>query len=694
MPLLDVQISSYPPLAGSADSLIGFLPDDIWLTDTDGRLLQVITSAVDGIPIELSAAPVRMLEDVLPPNVAARLTSAAQLSAGTGNTHTLDFVLSRDDRLKHYECRVAPVQENQTLTIIRDVTELKQAEAATQVILETIQGVSTTSNLKELLDHIYHSISRYLYSENCFVALRDLKAPVLEMEYFVDRYAIVPPSGEELAGSLAYYAFEMAEPMLLTESAICALVNDGVIKAPERLPSAWLSVPLRTPHGTIGVFVVQHYEDSSAYSRRDLELLASIGDQIGVAIDRKRAENEMYDAKSFLNRVIDNLPSLIYVKDRSGRYILTNRAFADIHGRDVKDVIGKTDVDLLGQTEDVDRYALADRHVLSHQRDYVNEEEQITDAEGKTHWLQSVKRPLMGAAGVEYILGIATDLTERKFLEQKLRQAQKLESIGQLSAGIAHEINTPTQYVGDNVRFLQTGFADYQRVLQDLAELAGAGDSGAAENVRRMMDDADLEFLDHEVPKAIEQALDGLERIVKIVRSMKDFAHPGSDDYRSADLNQVIENAVTISSNEWKYTADVVRHYDPKLPAIPCLASELSQVFLNMIVNAAHAIGEKQTAGEPRGTITICTRTRGDSLEIIFADTGIGMDEETRKRVFDPFFTTKEVGRGTGQGLAISHRVIVEKHRGTIEVASRPGIGTAFTISLPLKKAESTGTSA
>ena len=668
-------------------ALLHAMPDSIWRTDRDGFFLDLIPAKGEKPALPSGGWHGKTIFDVLPQHVAERMMQVAEVSFATGETQVFEFLLSYNDTIEHYESRVVVCGGSEILIIVRDITEFKKTEAKTQVILETIQGVSTTSNLKELLDHIYHSISRFLYAENCFVALYDAKTDTLDMQYYVDKYDIVPPP-VKLGTGLTGYVFRIGEPMLLTQSSIEQLIEDGEIEKLGTLPAIWLGVPLRTPKGIIGVLVVQHYDDSGVYDQRDLELLSSIGDQIAVAIDRKRAENEMFEAKSFLNRVIDNVPNLIYVKDKLGRYVLTNKAFADLHGVDVKDVIGKTDEDLVGRTEAVERYAASDRHVIDNNLEFVNQDEKVVDSFGDIHWLQSIKRPLVGTSGVEYILGIATDLTEWKNLETKLRQAQKLESIGQLAAGIAHEINTPTQYVGDNVRFLKDSFQDYSTVVGAAGEIVKRGktDEAQADSLARLGDaieKADMEYLETEVPKAFKQALDGVERICKIVQSMKDFAHPGSVGKQASDLNKAIESTITVASNEWKYVAEVVTDYEASLPLVPCMIGELNQVILNMIVNAAHAIGDVITAGG-KGTITIATRRTGDWAEIRVSDTGSGMPEHVIKKIFDPFFTTKDVGCGTGQGLAISHTVIVDKHKGTIDVESVVGKGTTFVIRLPL----------
>jgi PAS domain S-box-containing protein len=288
-----------------------------------------------------------------------------------------------------------------------------------------------------------------------------------------------------------------------------------------------------------------------------------------------------------------------------------------------------------------------------------------------------------------FLLG--NDITEYKQLEMQLVQAQKLESIGQLASGIAHEINTPTQYIGDNVQFLQDAFSDLTRLIEAHARLLDAvrGNEAAAAavgEVESVLGEVDMEFLAPQIPKAIQQSLDGIDRIAKIVRAMKEFSHPGSAQKTHADINRAIESTVTVARNELKYVAEVVTELDPSLPMVPCLPGEFNQVILNILINAAHAIADV-TAGQKdaKGTIRISTRQEGPWAEIRISDTGGGIPANVRSRIFDPFFTTKPVGRGTGQGLAIARSVIVKKHQGDILVESEPGKGTTFIIRLPLE---------
>jgi signal transduction histidine kinase/DNA-binding response OmpR family regulator len=278
-------------------------------------------------------------------------------------------------------------------------------------------------------------------------------------------------------------------------------------------------------------------------------------------------------------------------------------------------------------------------------------------------------------------------------LEEQLKHSQKLESIGQLAAGIAHEINTPMQYFGDNAKFLQEAFGDLQAVHDRFLEtLNQCREQGLLPDVVRetdaLIEEKQLGYLQEEIPKAINQTLEGVERVTKIVRSMKDFAHPDKSEKEAVDLNRAIENTITVSRSEWKYGAEMVTDLDPNLPPVFCYQGELSQVLLNLIVNASHAIQDVVGDGaNGKGTITISTRHQDNWLEIRVQDTGTGIPEEARPRIFDPFFTTKQVGRGTGQGLSIAYRAIVERHRGTLSFDTELGRGTTFIICLPVQPA-------
>ena len=281
-------------------------------------------------------------------------------------------------------------------------------------------------------------------------------------------------------------------------------------------------------------------------------------------------------------------------------------------------------------------------------------------------------------------------LRDLKNTQAQLLQAQKLESVGQLAAGIAHEINTPAQFISSNIDFLEETFADVNRLVNALSDSVRKIAEGAeiglvAGEVEGLMEELDWEYLKDEIPTAIRQSKEGIKRVTSIVQAMKEFSHPGSREKEYYDLNQIIKTTITVARNEWKYSAEVETHLDETLPKVFCLADEIGQVILNMLINASHAIADKNKQSLEKGVITISTRHYSGYVAIDIADTGGGIPEEIREKVFDPFFTTKGVGKGTGQGLAISHDVIEKKHDGKLSFASEMGKGTVFTIQLPIK---------
>jgi signal transduction histidine kinase len=272
--------------------------------------------------------------------------------------------------------------------------------------------------------------------------------------------------------------------------------------------------------------------------------------------------------------------------------------------------------------------------------------------------------------------------------EVELRHAQKLESVGRLASGIAHEINTPIQFIGDNTRFLQGAFTELTALLAKYRAVVGAAAPGAVspgliEEVRQAEVAADVDFLVQETPKGLEQTMEGVERVATIVRAMKDFAHVDRKEKSATDVNRALLSTLTVARTELKYVSNVETEFGD-LPLLVCNASDLNQVFLNLLVNAAHAIGDVVKGTGQKGLIRVRTSVEQGAVVISITDTGCGIPEDIRDKVFDPFFTTKEIGRGTGQGLAIARAVVVEKHGGTLTFDSKVGKGTTFSIRLPL----------
>jgi len=281
-------------------------------------------------------------------------------------------------------------------------------------------------------------------------------------------------------------------------------------------------------------------------------------------------------------------------------------------------------------------------------------------------------------------------LAQLRGTQAKLIQAQKLEAIGQLAAGIAHEVNTPTQYVSDNTSFAQRGVAGLITALQAAMVVVQAAKEGPVDAQLIAAADAavtkaKVPYLVKQLPRALEQSREGLGRIASIVQAMKEFSHPSGSEKKPVNLREAIETTIAVARNEWKYVAEVELDMDASLPLVPALRNEFNQVILNLLVNAAHAIGEVTAGGsQGKGKISIVGRMQGEQVEIRVSDTGAGIPEGVRARVFEPFFTTKEVGKGTGQGLAIAYSVIVDKHQGSIAFETEVNRGTTFVICLPV----------
>lgn len=315
--------------------------------------------------------------------------------------------------------------------------------------------------------------------------------------------------------------------------------------------------------------------------------------------------------------------------------------------------------------------------------------------DGTSFWGIVGGRMVRDAEGnVRHLEGFVQDQTERKMLEAQLMQTQKLEAIGQLAAGIAHEINTPTQYVLNNMWFIKEGveqlgeaFAAHYGLLVQMLGIPNLEDE--VFRLRDLDEKLQVQFYLQELPAAITETLQGLDRISAIVRSVKQFAHPGHDNMQSVDLNELIENTVTLSRNEWKYVADITTDLDATLPKVFCLMQEIGQVLLNLIINAAHAIMESGLTEDNKGEIHIMTRVADGMAEIRIKDSGTGIPEAARQHIFEPFFTTKPVGKGTGQGLFMAHRTVVKNHGGSIDFETEIGMGTTFIIRLPFSGGES-----
>jgi PAS domain S-box-containing protein len=400
---------------------------------------------------------------------------------------------------------------------------------------------------------------------------------------------------------------------------------------------------------------------------------------------------ELQAAHAETELFLRSIPSILIGVDSSGRINRWNLTAINTFGVDDRSAEGRTLEDCGIRWLHTEMNAEITRWLTT--KSIYRCENLAYEREGKTRFLglQVMRIPASNGAQIGFII-TGADITERIGLEVQLRQAQKLEGIGQLAAGIAHEINTPTQYVGDNISFLKESWGSIAEFLNFCGTVRSECCPGPVspehlEEFCRLHEQCDLEYLLKEIPSAIDQSMEGVGRVAKIVKGFKEFSHPGSEEKRAINLNQAIESTITVARHVWKYCAEVVTEFDTALPLVPCLVGEFNQVMLNLIVNSAHAISDviAERGTTEKGTITIGTRQEGPWATISVADTGAGIPLEIQSRVFEPFFTTKEVGKGTGQGLALAHVAIVKRHQGQLSFESKVGQGTTFFVRLPLE---------
>lgn len=404
----------------------------------------------------------------------------------------------------------------------------------------------------------------------------------------------------------------------------------------------------------------------------------------------KSTLEELRESEERYRELFENASDIVYTTDLECRMTSLSRVGQHTLGYSREEA---TQLDLwhLVDPKHWDRIKQGRDRLLAGETD-VNEEIEVKAKDGRRMILEVKPRLIYRDGKPVGMQGIARDITGRDAAEMELRHAQKLESVGRLASGIAHEINTPIQFVGDNTRFLQESFESFQSLISKYQKLRLALASGTASpelmaELQRVEEESDCAFLIAEVPRALTQTLEGVDRVATIVRAMKEFAHPEGKDLDAADLNKALQSTLTVARNELKYVADVEIEFG-ELPMVVCNISDLNQVFLNLLVNAAHAIDEVVKGTSEKGKIRVRTQAEGNSVLVTISDTGCGIPEANRTKVFDPFFTTKEVGRGTGQGLAISRSVVVDRHKGTLTFDSEVGKGTTFYVRLPIDPGE------
>jgi PAS domain S-box-containing protein len=559
----------------------------------------------------------------------------------------------------------------------RDVTDQKRAEANLQNAKMLADQANRRLLAKRLILENERKMLRALIDNiPDFIYVKDVESRfVLANRFLAHEVGVEKP--EQLLGrtdfdfyppELAQGFFEDEQNVIRSRQPLCNREEKGLDRAGNELDVLTTKVPIYDSEG-------------------HLLGIAGVGRDITA---RKKTETALREAESKYRGIIDNAIVGIYQSTPEGRFLSVNPAMASIFGYD-------SPTEMITRVTDISRQLFVDPNrrmeVLLAAREsggvVRNFESEFYHKDGSKIWLCHSLHIISQEGMQDRYEGMYEDISERNQLRVQLLQAQKLESVGQLAAGIAHEINTPTQYIGDNVRFLKDAFRDLKGLLGDYEALLSTAQSGALssraiQQTEAAVEQVDTGYLLEEIPKAIDQTLEGVTRVAALVKAMKEFSHPDTKEKTPSDLNHAIQSTITVARNEWKYVADVETVFDASLPPIPCLLGEFNQVILNLIVNAAHAIADASPqGGAEKGKITVQTLHCPQWAEIRIKDTGSGIPEKIRTRIFDPFFTTKEIGKGTGQGLAIARSVIVGKHGGTIHFETEEGKGTTFVIRLP-----------
>lgn len=422
--------------------------------------------------------------------------------------------------------------------------------------------------------------------------------------------------------------------------------------------------------------------DAASLQKRLDRAAARITILEGMIEDKTRtlylAQEELRAKNDFMAGVLNSMQSAVLVTD--GDAMVT-----DIHGATVA-MTGRAAADLVGHAL-FDLVSLRDNHPA----DLSSLDGTVVDAElrcdgGAVPVLLTTSLIVDEADGRSYVV-LATDISQQRRLEVELRHAQKLESVGQLAAGVAHEINTPIQFVGDSINFIAEAIDDSLELIRAFRSFREAASAAGvlADQVTattELEEELDIEFVEDEAPRSVQRTREGVRRVAEIVAAMKQFSHPGDGGLGATDLNAIIENTLIVAKNEYKYVAEVHTDLGP-IPEVLANPGDIGQVILNLVVNSAHAIADHLGDSGELGRITVATTADENGVSLVVSDTGGGVPAEIRDRIFDPFFTTKEPGKGTGQGLAIARTIVVDRHNGRLDLSVDPGVGSTFTVWLP-----------
>ena len=630
--------------------------EGIFRASVDGQLLSVNPALVRmcgySSPAEMILS-VRDMSQDLYADPQARMEFQRRM-AEHGSVESFEYQLRRKDGARIWvseNARVVRVSNGEIVAYegtMEDITERKRAELERQVTFEIIHAVNVTDNLDDLLYLVHQALKKVLYAENCFVALYEPSSGMFHFPFFVDQFDEAPPP-QQVGRSCTAYVYRTGRAMLIPQQIFDQLAEQGEVELVGTPSPAWLGAPLRTPAATIGVLVVQHYENEAAYTERELEFLVSVGGQIALAIERKRAEEKIRESEARLRVLVEQLPAVLWTVGKDLRFTSALGAGLARLGLKPNQIVG---VSLLEYFETNDQTFLP---IAAHRR--ATRGEPVTfHVEWKGGSYTCHVEPLRTAEGeLQGAICMALDITDRKQLEEQLRQAQKMEAVGRLAGGIAHDFN--------NLLMVIQGYADL------LTERLADGDP---------------------LRRNAEQIQTASQRATSLTRQLLAFSRKQMLAPKVLSVQSVVAEMEKILRRLIGEDIQLETSSAPDLGLIKADRSQIEQVILNLAVNARDAMPEggrltietanvelDKAAAHPPAVLS-----PGKYVMLAVTDNGCGMDAETQAHIFEPFFTTKEKGKGTGLGLATVYG-IVKQSGGYVWVYSEPGRGTSFKVYLP-----------
>ena len=683
-------------------SLLDTSVDAISFKDREGRYTAVSRSLYESFGLESADELIGQTDAAyFPDETAARLIADDIAVAATGQPlGPVEESLEIRGKVFWASWMKQPLYDDRgelvgSFMVARDITQTKASELAVQeqalqlgIVLETQRQLAEISDPHEAEELIAARALDLTGGDTAGVLIRE--GELLRFGAGIGKHWTrerTVPVADSLAGRTITQGTSLVVGDAAAESGFEASLALGLRSS--------VGVPLKHGGQLIGLLQVVSEEPNKFGEEQcsALELLA-------VILSEFLSRTAEADALARFAAVYRDAPIGIGVLDLTGRFTRTNDRLRQATGRDDAELASILMLDCLHPEDRLPASANFEELVQGESDSYF-EESRVLKPGGEMVWVQTAVSLVRDASGrPAFSVAMVKDITQQKLAEDELRRQeadtrmhQKLEAVGQLAAGIAHEMNTPMQFVGDSVHFLEEAVRDTLELVAVYREALAGADPEIRARVAEAEEAADLEYVSERVPTVFERVYSGVERVSSLVKAMKSFAHSSQVEKAPGDLNEAIQTTLTVARNEYKYVADVELDLGP-LPAVICNVSDLNQVFLNLIVNAAHAIEDAHGESGERGTIRISTSSELDDVVLSFADDGCGIAEDVRSRIFDPFFTTKDVGRGSGQGLAIARNIVVDRHGGSLSCESEVGVGTTIIVRLPIAGSQSGGVAA